>query len=47
MVKKLQVNHPNVVKLYEVIDDPEHDKLYMVMEYMHKGAILSKTFYKT
>jgi len=34
------------VKLFEVIDDSEADKLYLVMEYMKKGAILSKTYFK-
>ena len=38
------MNHPNIVRLYEVIDDPDEDKLYMVMEYMQRGSILSKTF---
>ncbi len=27
ILKKL--DHPNVVKLYEVLDDPEEDNLYM------------------
>ena len=27
IMKKL--NHPNVIKLHEVIDDPEEDKLYL------------------
>jgi [calcium/calmodulin-dependent protein kinase] kinase len=27
VLKKL--NHVNVVKLFEVLDDPEHDSLYM------------------
>eukprot|EP00474_Spongospora_subterranea_P010441 CRZ10899.1 hypothetical protein [Spongospora subterranea] len=34
------VNHLNVVKLYEVIDDPEEDKLYLVMEYLSNGPII-------
>ena len=34
------------MQLYEVIDDPEKDKLYLVMEYMEKGSILSKGFFK-
>eukprot|EP00759_Apiculatamorpha_spiralis_P043410 PhF_6_TR40805/c1_g1_i5/m.61670/K07359/CAMKK2; calcium/calmodulin-dependent protein kinase kinase 2 len=31
--------HPNLVKLINVINDPDQDKLYMVMEYMNGGAI--------
>jgi len=27
IMKKL--NHPNVIKLYEVLDDPEEDKMYL------------------
>lgn len=34
------------MQLYEVIDDPEKDKLYLVMEFMEKGSILSKGFFK-
>lgn len=30
VMKKL--DHPNIVKLYEVLDAPEHDSLYMVFE---------------
>lgn len=26
-----KVDHPNIVKLYEVIDDPHNDKFYMSM----------------
>lgn len=29
IMKKL--DHPNVIKLYEVIDDPETDKLFLSM----------------
>lgn len=41
-----KIRHENVVQLIEVIDDPDQDKLYLVMEFMGKGSILSKTFFK-
>lgn len=34
-----KVDHPNVVKLIEVLDDPEEDHLYLVFE-LQKGEIL-------
>lgn len=37
-MKKL--NHPNLVKLIEVLDDPSEDSLYMVMEMCKKGVIM-------
>ena len=37
-MKKL--NHPNVVSLFEVLDDPEEDSLYMVMEMCKKGVVM-------
>jgi len=37
-MKKL--NHPNLVSLYEVLDDPTEDSLYMVMEMCKKGVIM-------
>ena len=38
IMKKLR--HRNVVCLYEVIDDPGSNKLYLVMQYIAKGAIM-------
>ncbi|KAK4520561.1 uncharacterized protein ATC70_006438 [Mucor velutinosus] len=38
ILKKL--NHRNVIKLYEVLDDPDGDSLYMVLEMAHKGVIM-------
>ncbi|KAF2680226.1 Pkinase-domain-containing protein [Lentithecium fluviatile CBS 122367] len=38
IMKKL--NHPNVVSLIEVLDDPEEDSLYMVMEMCKKGVVM-------
>ncbi|KAJ3035903.1 hypothetical protein HDV00_003303 [Rhizophlyctis rosea] len=44
ILKKL--NHRNVVKLYEVLDDPETDSLYMVFELCERGAVLDITMDK-
>lgn len=37
-MKKL--NHPNLVSLVEVLDDPEEDSLYMVLEMCKKGVVM-------
>jgi len=34
-----KIRHPNVVGLYEVIDDPDYKKIYMVLEYVELGEI--------
>ena len=39
LMKKL--SHPNLVTMYDVIDSPESDMLYMVLEYMPLGEILT------
>ncbi|KAL2917329.1 hypothetical protein HK105_202993 [Polyrhizophydium stewartii] len=38
ILKKL--NHNNVVKLFEVLDDPNQDSLFMVFELCEKGALM-------
>jgi len=38
-MKKL--NHPNLVQLIEVLDDPEEDSLYMVLEMCRKGVVMN------
>ncbi|XP_076452466.1 uncharacterized protein LOC143288077 isoform X2 [Babylonia areolata] len=38
ILKKL--DHPNVVKLVEVLDDPEEDNLYLVFELVEKGEVM-------
>ena len=38
IMKKL--NHPNLVSLMEVLDDPSEDSLYMVMEMCKKGVVM-------
>uniref|UniRef100_A0A8C8IR58 calcium/calmodulin-dependent protein kinase n=1 Tax=Oncorhynchus tshawytscha TaxID=74940 RepID=A0A8C8IR58_ONCTS len=40
ILKKL--DHPNVVKLVEVLDDPGEDHLYMVFELVKKGAVMEE-----
>lgn len=35
-----RLKHENVVRLYEVIDDPNVNKMYLVMEYMKRGDLL-------
>jgi [calcium/calmodulin-dependent protein kinase] kinase len=35
------LNHPNIVKLYEVIDDEEDEKIHLIMNYCKHGEILS------
>jgi len=39
------LHHPNIVRLYEVIDDPEEDLLFMVMELV-RGGDLSEPYEK-
>jgi len=41
-----KMDHPNIVKLSEVIDDPNNDKLYLVMEFIKRGAVMSKGFWR-
>ncbi|KAI0393684.1 Pkinase-domain-containing protein [Xylariaceae sp. FL0594] len=38
IMKKL--NHQNLVALYEVLDDPDDDSLYMVLEMCKKGVVM-------
>ena len=35
-----KIDHPNVVKLVEVVNDPAEDNLYMVFELLEKGEVL-------
>ncbi|WVQ89023.1 hypothetical protein IAS59_002770 [Cryptococcus gattii] len=34
-----KVNHPNVVRMKEIIDDPESSKIYMILEWCRNGEI--------
>lgn len=35
-----KLDHMHCVQLYEVIDDPEHDKLFLFGEFVDGGAIM-------
>lgn len=35
ILKKLQ--HPHIMRIYTIFDDPSHDNLYLVMEYLKNG----------
>lgn len=35
-----KLNHPNLVKLVEILNDPEDDSLYMVLELCSKGVLM-------
>lgn len=40
-ILRLYQDHPNIVTLYEIIDDPTHDKLYLVTELVKNGTLQS------
>eukprot|EP00760_Papus_ankaliazontas_P007832 PhM_4_TR13552/c0_g1_i1/m.104365/K07359/CAMKK2; calcium/calmodulin-dependent protein kinase kinase 2 len=33
------LNHPNIIKIYAVIDDPDAAKLYLIMEFLQGGQV--------
>jgi len=39
IMKKL--HHPNILRMYEALDDPNTDRLYLVFEYCHGGVVYS------
>jgi len=39
LMKKLR--HPNVLRLYEAMDDPDQDNIFMILEYIDNGAVMS------
>ena len=40
IMKKL--DHPYIAKLYEIIDDPNQHKLYLIIEYNKNGSVEKK-----
>lgn len=45
IIKKL--DHPHIVKLYEVIEDEKKQKLYLVMDFMKKGSVMGRRYWKS
>jgi serine/threonine protein kinase len=39
IMKKLL--HPNILRLFEVLDDPKVNKMYLVLEYMKRGDLIN------
>lgn len=37
-----QLNHPNIIRLYEIIDDPNEPNVYLVMDLLEGGTIQQK-----
>jgi len=35
------IEHPNIVRLYRVIEIPEKDKLYLIMQHAEHGPVLN------
>jgi [calcium/calmodulin-dependent protein kinase] kinase len=36
------LDHPHILKLFEVIDDPNENKLYLIMEFVKNGNLVKK-----
>ena len=37
-----KIDHINIIKLYEIIDDPSTEKIYLVMDYLSGGSLADK-----
>ena len=35
-----KINHPNIINVVEIIDDPKQDNICIVMDYIKNGAIV-------
>ena len=40
IMKKL--DHPYILKLYEIIDDPKDKKLYLIIELVRNGSLVKR-----
>ena len=41
-----QISHPNIIKMYEIIDAEEHDYLYIILELADLGQLAKWDFEK-
>lgn len=41
-----QISHPNICKIYEIIDAEEHDYLYIILELADMGQLAKWDFEK-
>jgi len=41
-----QISHPNITKIYEIIDADEHDYLYVILELADMGQLAKWDFQK-
>ena len=37
-----KIDHINIIKLHEIIDDPNTDKVYLIMDYLAGGSLADK-----
>ena len=37
-----KIDHINIIKLHEIIDDPNTDKVYLIMDYLSGGSLADK-----
>lgn len=37
-----KIDHINIIKLHEIIDDPISDKVYLIMDYLPGGSLMEK-----
>ena len=34
--------HKNVIKLHEIINDPQHDEIFLIMDFLEGGTLQEK-----
>jgi len=42
-----ELRHDNIVKLHEALEDEASQKIYLVMDYCSRGALLSDQYWRT